>query len=60
MSNNYREQKEIDMNTTICDTCGREFDVSEDEPYQRVCDSCEQHADDYAEQRRDMTGEDDS
>jgi len=41
------------MNTAICDTCEREFNVGDDEPYQRVCDGCEQHADDYAEQRQD-------
>jgi len=41
------------MNTANCDNCEKEFDVSDDEPFQRVCNSCEQHADDYAEQRQD-------
>jgi len=36
-----------------CDLCGKEFEVNEYEEYQRVCDSCEAHADMYAEQRED-------
>jgi len=43
--------KETDK--AVCDCCGMLYVVAVEEPTQRICDTCEAHADDYAQEKQD-------